>query len=148
MKFNETIRKFSEELIKPNKEIAYKISDDFKYVWVVVMKDDHYLIEVDGPPVKEKKKDSPLKRAVKYTKQTAMNLLKSVKKRLLEGAGEAEEGNKVLATLQIPFEITDYQDIVDSKKIAKEIIQGSKDLYDIKGIISLEEKDIEKYITG
>ena len=146
MKFNETINKFKEELINPDREIAYQISSDHKYVWVVVMKKDHFLIEVDGPPVKEREKeDSKLKKAVKYTKDTAMKLLNAVRKRLIEGV---EDGTKVLATLQIPFDETDYQDVKESKKFAKEIIQGSRDLYDIKGVISLDEEAIEKYIIG
>lgn len=145
MKFNETIKKLSEELIRPDKEIFYRISNDFKYVWVVVMKEDHFLIEVDGPPIKQPK-DSLLKKTINFTKQTALNLVKAVKKRLVEEVNN--EDTEVLATLKIPFDPTNYSDVVNSKQFAKDIIQGSKDLYDIKGKISLEIKDIEKYITG
>jgi hypothetical protein len=148
MKFNEAIKVFSEELIRPDKEVAYQVSDDYKYVWVVVMKDDHFLIEVDGPPISEPEdKFSKLKSAAKYTKQTAINLLKSVRDRLIMGLTKEELENQVIERLMIPFEKYDYKDIVESKEYAKEIIQGSRDLYDHKGIISLDNADIEEYIV-
>lgn len=157
MKFDEAVKKISEELIKPNKEIYWEFSNDYTYAWMVIMKKDHLLIAVDGPPIKKDKKpdETFLKRAVKFTKHTVLDLLKSMKKRLTEeeeGRGEHGllHGDNIVAKLQIPFEVgtdgkMDYDDVVKSKKYAKEIIEDSKFLYERHGVVSLEHDDFVKY---
>ena len=99
--------------------------------------------KADGPPVEPKDKESKFKSAVNYTKQTAMKLLKSLKRRFLESSDSG-----VIDSLRIPINSTDPSDVKESLGYAKEIIQGSKDLYDIEGRISLKNDDINKYITG
>ena len=157
MKFNETIEKFTEELIRPNKEIFWDFSRDYAYVWMVIMKKDHLLLVVDGPPLKDNKKpdESIFKKAIDFTKRTAMNAVKSLKKRLTEeeeeeGAHGMPHGVNIVAKLQIPFEIgsdgkLSYGDVVETKKIAKEIIEDSKFLYDRFGVVSLDNEDFIKY---
>lgn len=158
MKFNEIINKFNEELIRPNKEVFWAFSDDNAYVWMVIMKKDHLLIAVDGPPITDKGKrdDSAFKKAVKFTKRTAIDLFKSMKKRLTEeeeeemGAHGLLHGDNIVAKTTVPFEVgsdgkLSYDDVVESKQIAKEVVEDSKFLYDIHGIISLKQEDFIKY---
>ena len=66
------------------------------------------------------------------------------------GAHGLPHGDNIIAKLEVPFEVgsdnrVSYEDVVETKEIAKEIIEDSKFLYERYGVVSLEHDDFVKY---